>query len=97
MSKLNSGLNKDSMLNLSVKSQLDKNKLRKIRRTLLSLTEMDLKATQSYNVTVAEKAKNENMIATPEIIPLRNDQEDLEKIKQNDVNIVNKIYFEQTE
>ena len=43
MIKLSSESNKDDILNLRVKSQLNEKKIKKIRNTLLSLAETDIK------------------------------------------------------
>ena len=87
MSKFHSWINKDDSLNLQVKSHADQKKLKKIRKTLLSLTEMDIKASNSYNVITIKKDENGNK---------KNYQEDLEQIKQNDVDIVNIISLDPT-
>ena len=96
MSKLNSESNKNKTLNLRIKSQTDEKKLRKIRKTLLSLIVMEMKASKSYNVTVIKKAQNEIKITTAEIIQ-RNFREDLEQTKQNTVNNVNENNLDLTE
>ena len=88
MSKLNKESNKNNELNTSIKSQLDEKRLRKIRKQLLFLTEMDMKDSKSFNIIVVKKDENENKIAMPTILPKRNYYEDSGKNKLNDVNIV---------
>ena len=90
MSKLNYESNINNTLNLRIKSQTDAKKLRKIRKTLLSLIVMEIEASKSYNVTVIKNNQSENEFTTPAIIP-RNFREDLEQTKQNNVNNINNI------
>ena len=97
MSKLNSVNKIDWVLNSRIKSKLDKEKIRIIRKTLLSITKMEIKTSKSYNITVIEKDNNQNKILVPVNIPQKNYYEDLEQIKQNDLNIVNEIDFDPSE
>ena len=97
MSKLNYGSNKDNTLNMKVKSKLDEQKIRKIRKELLSLAEMDIKASKSYNVIVIKNDENVNKIALPTICPQRNNNEDFERFNQNEINIENDENLDQSE
>ena len=91
MSKLNSALNS------KIKSQLDEIKIRKIRKTLLSLAEMDIRASKSFNVVVIKKDENENKMVMPTIIKQKNYHEDLEKVNQNEINMENETNFDSSE
>ena len=97
MSKLSSGSCKDSTLNIQIKSKLSEKKIRKLRKSLLSLTEMDIKSSQPYNVIVIKKSENENQNAMKINIPLKNYQEDSEQRKENEGNLVNEIYLDSSE
>ena len=96
MSKLNAA-NKDSTLNLRVKSQLEEKHIKKIRKTLLSLVEIDIKNPKSFNVILVKKDENENGMVTASINPQRNFQEDSERINQSEINIENKSNFDPSE
>ena len=89
MSKLNYKSSINNTLNLRIKSQTDEKKLRKIRKTLLSLIVMEIEASKSYNVTVIKKDQNENKMIEPILFVQKNDDEILEDIDLNDVNNVN--------
>ena len=65
MSKENSVLNKDNTLNSRVKSHLNEKRIKKIRKILQTLTEMDIKSSKSYIVKVIKKTENENEMAMP--------------------------------
>ena len=91
MSKLNSALNS------KIKSQLDEIKIRKIIKTLLSLAEMDIRASKSFNVVVIKKDENENKMVMPTIIKQKNYHEDLEKVNQNEINMENETNFDSSE
>ena len=99
MSKLNTASNKDSALNLRVKSQLEEKHIKKIRKTLLSLVEIDIKNSKSCNIILVKKDENENGngMVTLSINPQRNSQEDFERINQNEINIENKSNFDPSE
>ena len=97
MSKLNLDIEKDDILNLRVKSQINEKSIKKIRETLLFLTKMDIKFSKSCNVKVIKKDENENKMVVPTIIPQRNYHEDYERINQNEINIENDIDFDQSE
>ena len=97
MSKLNSESNKNNTLNLRIKSQTDEKKLRKIRKTLLSLIVMEIEASKSYNVTVIKKDQNEIKMVEPIALLQKNDDEVLEDINLNDVNNVNENNLDLTE
>ena len=86
--------NKNDILISRVKSQLDQKGLRKIRKALLSLTEMDIKASKSYNVIVIKKEEDENKMARPFNIPHKNYHEDFERIKQNEIKIESEVKIE---
>ena len=94
MFKLDSESNKDVILNSRVKSQLKEKDLRKIEKTLLFITEMDIKASKTYNVIVIKKDENENKMARPTIIPQRNNHEAFEEIKQKELKTVSDIKIE---
>ena len=91
MSKLNSRPIKDNILNLKVKSQLNEKKIKKIRKTLLSLALMDIKDSKLYNITVIKQDENENKMAIPTIIPLAINNLDFEIVNENEINFNNKI------
>ena len=95
MAKFISRSNNDKILNSKIKSQLDESKIKKIRKTLLSLTEMDIKTSKLYNVIVIKKVENENI--SPITIPQRNNHEDLGRENQNEINIENETDFDRSE
>ena len=97
MPKLNLGAKKDDILNMRVKSQLNEKTIKKIRETLLFLTDMDIKTSTSCNVIVIKKDENENKMVVPTIILQRNYNEGFERINQNEINIENDIDFDQSE
>ena len=97
MSKLNYDANKDNILNMRVKLKLNEKKIRKIRKELLSLTEMDIKNSKPYNVIVINNDENVNIMAMPTIMPQRNNNEDSERLDQNEINIENETDFDTSE
>ena len=97
MSKLNFWSTKDIILNSRIKSQLNEKKIRGIRKTLLSLAEIDIKSADSFNIIISKKDENENSMAMPTIIPQKYYHEDLEKIKQNILIIENEINSDESE
>ena len=68
MFKLNSGSNRENLLNSRFKYQCDEKRIRKIRRTLLTLAEIDMKTSKLYNVTVIKNEENENKMEAENII-----------------------------
>ena len=97
MSKLKPESNKNNKLNSESKTQLYKKGIKKIRKTLQSLTEMDIKASKPYNIIEIKKDENENKMVMPTIIPQKNYNENLEKIKQNGIIIENEINSDTSE
>ena len=97
MSKSNSGSNKDDIIISNERPQLDEKKIRKIRKTLLSITEMDIKASKIFNIIVIKKDENENRIAIPTFIPQRNNNVDFARIDQSEANIENDTDFDTSE
>ena len=97
MSKENSVLNKDNTLNSRVKSHLNEKRIKKIRKILQTLTEMDIKSSKSYIVKVIKKTENENVMAMPTIIPKKNYNENLKGVKQNVINIEDEICLKEPE
>ena len=97
MPKLNLGAKKDDILNMRVKSQLNEKTIKKIRETLLFLTDMDIKTSTSCNVIVIKKDENENKMVMPTIILQRNYNEGFERINQNELNIENDLDFDSSE
>ena len=93
MSKLNSRPIKDNILNLKVKSQLNEKKIKKIRKTLLSLALMDIKDSKLYNITVIKQDENENKMAIPTIIPLAINNLDFELVNEIEIPIEKDTYF----
>ena len=97
MFKLNSGSNRENLLNSRFKYQCDEKRIRKIRRTLLTLAEIDMKTSKLYNVTVIKNEENENKMEAETIISQKSYHEDLKIIKQNEINIETKINFNPSE
>ena len=89
MSKLNSGSNKDNLLNSRVKSRLDGKNIKKIRKELLSLTKIDIKTSKRYNIIIINEDENEDRIVSY--------NEDFERINQNEINIENETNFDPSE
>ena len=97
MSKLNYDSNKDNILNSRIKSQLNEKRIREIRKTLLSLIEIEIKTSKSDNVIVIKKDENENRMAAPTIIPRIYYQEDFEKVNQSKMDIENETDLDTSE
>ena len=91
MSKLNSGLNKDTKLNSRIKPKINEKNTKKVRKLLSLLTEMDIKTSKLCNVIVIKNEENENKKLIPPVIPQRYYREDLERMNQNAINIENEI------
>ena len=92
MSKFYSKTNKDNILNSRVKSQLDEKKIKKIRNTLFSLTEMEMRASNLYNITIIKKEENDNQMVMQNIIPQRIYHEDFE-LNQTENKIENELKY----
>ena len=97
MSKLNSVLNEKNVLNLKVKSKLDEESTKKIRKTLLFLADMDIKASKSYNIIVIKKDECENKMTKPTIMPLIKYNGSSEKVNKNETNFENESDLDQSE
>ena len=96
MSELNFFPNKNNILNSKIKSKLDEKSIRKIRKTLLSLTKKDLKSSKLYNIIFIKNDENENRMPMP-ITLQKNRHEDLESVNLIEINIENEVSFDLSE